>query len=199
MDEPDRLVCIVAGFVGRVQPFAGADENAGGDRVGQAASLGQLAKKRTQWLAVDPLHHLVEQAAFFAKVEDLHDVGMADARGQGGLVQEHLLESSVVGQRREDGLDGHDPLEASGAFEPGSPDGGHASLSHRHQKLVTAQKSAYMKLVEGLHPCRSAAAWCHIPAGSDTQNHLYPSRRPYANIPPHGEAVERRGPPVTEK
>jgi len=91
-------------------------------------------------LAAHVLHREVERAADLADVEHLHDVGVHEAAGDFGLVQEHVdrlmpaLEQLAL-----------DPLERDGLLEPAEPDLlreehlGHAACGQPANDLVLAE------------------------------------------------------------
>ena len=77
--------------------------------------------------------------ALLAEIGDLDHVRVADLRGEGGLVQKHLLELSVFTQLREHGFYCDDLLKAARAFDPRSPDHRHAACCNRQQQLVSPE------------------------------------------------------------
>ncbi len=95
------MPCSFLQLVRGVEPAADLrhDPQDGALRQGHAALL-QDALHRRKRVAVDVLHHEVGRLVLLADVEDLRDVRVLDARGDAGLVEEHLLEVRVRGVLR---------------------------------------------------------------------------------------------------
>ena len=89
-------------------------------------------------LAVDPLHHDVEDLVLLAEVEDLGDVGVVDLGGERRLVEEHLLELRVLAERRQHRLDGHGLVEAARTPLARGPHRRHAPLRDRERGARSA-------------------------------------------------------------
>ncbi len=146
--ETERLAVVVAELVRCVQSATYLAGDAHGCRERHPPLPRGCAQDQVERLAVDPLHHEVEQTVLLAQVQDLRHVRMADARSQRGFVEEHLLEAWVVADRRQQGLDGDDLLEAARALEPGRPDRAHAALGDRQQQLVATEQMARLDVAE---------------------------------------------------
>ncbi len=113
------------------------------------------AVQRRQRVAVDVLHHEVGDVVLLSDVEDLGDVRVLDARRDVGLVEEHALEALVVGEPREDGLDGDQLLEPVLARLAGHPHLGHPALRDGAEQLVAIQLEARCE-------CRAVRLHRHI-------------------------------------
>jgi hypothetical protein len=106
-----RMFC--GEFVSRVQPARGVGQEA--QRHARRKREPHLRRELAhlgERVAVDPLHHDVEDLLLFAEVEDLRDVRVLDARRDARLVEEHLLEARVAAELRSDGLHREELLEA---------------------------------------------------------------------------------------
>ena len=119
----------------------GADLRRQGGREGDAelaTALAELPERR----AVDVLHR--EEVALIvpAKVEDLHDVGVVQPRGQAGLGDEHLHELLVVAEERPHDLDDHVFGEAFGAHGAGQVDLGHPAFGELLLHQIPANRCA---------------------------------------------------------
>src|SRR5438309_2009592 len=104
-----------------------------------SSSNGSLSRDLRERLAVDELHHDVEDAVLLAEIEDVRDVRMLDARRDARLVEEHLLKARVVAELGLDRLDGVELLEVTLAAQPREPHGGHAAGRNGTQKLVSIE------------------------------------------------------------
>ena len=83
-------------------------------------------RQRAQVRALDEAHREIEHALGLAGLEDRHDVGMVDRRGELSLGLEALAEVAVAGEL------GRDHLQGDGPVEPelqGAVDDSHASLT----------------------------------------------------------------------
>src|SRR5690606_39880098 len=85
----------------------------------------------SQRLAVDELHRVIEDASILTDLEDPRDVLVVDLRRDPRLVAEHVAELAIVLVRREDGLQGDQPLEPVLARDARGPDRAHAALRGR--------------------------------------------------------------------
>lgn len=118
---------------------AGADLHRDAHGHGQQdATLGRcFLHQDVERFTVDPLHHEIQNTVLLAEIHDLGDVRVADPGGEGGLVEEHLLELRIFHHFGPHGLDGDQLLETARTFEARDPDHGHAARSDRHQQLVS--------------------------------------------------------------
>jgi hypothetical protein len=80
--DAERLALRVLRFVRGVQSLAGLDDEMHGDGDRNAADFSRRSHDEIERLAVDPLHHEVEQSRLLAEVERLRDVRMPYLRGE---------------------------------------------------------------------------------------------------------------------
>jgi hypothetical protein len=73
----------------------------GGHRL---SALGGSADDLGPGRPLDELHRHVELATLFSEVEDLHQIGVRELRGETRLVDEHRDEFGVGGELRQDAL-----------------------------------------------------------------------------------------------
>jgi hypothetical protein len=149
VDEADELAVVAAQLVRRVKPGAHLPGNAEREHERDAARGAALAHEQVERLAVDPLHHLVRHPALLAEIEDLGDVGVADPRYEGPLVEEHLLEIRIVAELRAHELHRDDlpdgPLHARG------PHGRHTAEREGHEELIAPERMACADVSYGAH------------------------------------------------
>src|SRR5450432_1613589 len=151
MNHVEQATRLVAQLVCGMQPLAHLHGDANADRQGNAASLVGGFHEHAERLAIHPLHDQEQNAVLFSEVEDLGDVGVADARGERRLVEKHLLEQRIVADRGQHRLDGDDLLKPSGPLHAGRPDRGHPAAGDRHQELVPAKHVAGTDIAEDFH------------------------------------------------
>ncbi len=149
MDEVDEVAVVVAELVRRVQAGAGLRGDAEDHRQRHPADGARGLEDDAEVLALDPLHDEVEDVVLLAEVEDLRHVGVADARRDAGLVEEHLLEVRIVGDVGQHRLDGDELLEAAGAHQARGPHRGHPAAGDRRQDLVATERARRADLVDG--------------------------------------------------
>ena len=115
MDDAERFP-VAFELVGRVQTGAGVREDPHDDphRDRLARALHHVAED-VERPPGDVLHHQVEDVVDLAELEDADDVRVVDARGELGLVEEHLLERRIGPQLDADRLDGDARLEPARA------------------------------------------------------------------------------------
>ena len=101
--------------------------------------------------ALDVVHDEVEAVVALADVHDRNGVRMVDARGDAGLVEEHVDELALFGEVRVHHLDGVEPLEPAGAGEPREPDAPHAAAREQRDELVAVEHAAGGHRVDVAH------------------------------------------------
>ena len=149
MDQPKRLPVLILQLVGGMQSSAGLHRDPDPDRHRDSAARRGRVHDHVQRLTFHPLHHDVEDLVLFPQIENFDHVRMPDARGQRGLVEEHLLEFGIVAHAGQHGLHRHELLESAVAFETRRPDHGHAAARERNQELVAAQGAVRQKVDGG--------------------------------------------------
>ena len=138
MDDVQRLALLVARLVRCVQPLQHAgDDGADHGQRDRRARRPHVLEDAGERLAMDVLHHQEQLVLVADDVDRRHDVGVADARGEAGLVDQHGDELRIARQVRVQPLDGDDTGEAALASQPPEPDGGHAARRELTEKLVT--------------------------------------------------------------
>jgi hypothetical protein len=150
--ELERDVVLVFELVRGVEALAGLHDDADRDSLRDLRLVlaGRLVEDAER-LAVDPLHDEVEDLVLLAEVEDLGHVGVVDASRERGLVEEHLLELRVLGERRQHRLDGDGLLEPARALLAGRPNGRHPALRDWDEELVTTEHHPRNKLIVRAH------------------------------------------------
>jgi len=97
-----------------VEPFEHRDSDGDGDAGGHAGAFEQAQHVRHRRPG-DVLHDDEQLGAFERDVERRHDVGVANARREAGLVEQHRCESRVLRELRVQPLDGDHAGEPGGA------------------------------------------------------------------------------------
>jgi hypothetical protein len=116
----------------------------GGDLRGAVGVEPALVRDQLgQALALDVLHDDEVRAVGLAPVVDADDVGVVQRRGRLGLAPEPLDEAGVGGQRREQHLDRHGPVEH---LVTGQVDLGHAAAPEPPVQLVTPVEDDWPRL-----------------------------------------------------
>jgi len=142
MDQPQRRVVLPFQLVSSVEAGARLDDDLRGHREGhRAAAIDVVIEDGTDAQAVDVLHGDVIGLLVFIDVEDLHHVRVVDDRGEPRFLEEHLHESPLVGQRRQDAFEDDPAREAADALLTGEVDLGHTSLGEGFDDLVLADPS----------------------------------------------------------
>nr|WP_237244589.1 hypothetical protein [Sorangium cellulosum] len=149
MDEADELAVAAAQLVRRVQAERRLGDDAERDRERDAAARLALAENEVERLAVDELHHLIEDAVLLARIDGLRDVRVVDLRDERGLVQEHRLEVGVVAQLGAQQLDGDDPRELTARSS--GPHRGHAPERDGDEELIATERVASAYFSHGAH------------------------------------------------
>ena len=132
VDDPQRrLVLLVGQLVGVGDPFADLHDDVERVRDGDPlADPPAPVEDRLEVDAVDELHDDEVRVLGVPDVEHLHDVRVLERERQPRLVQEHGHELLVLGQRREDALDGDVLLEPAHRLGDATENLRHAAGGH---------------------------------------------------------------------
>src|SRR5438132_1470681 len=118
MDDAEEIPFAVAELVRGVEPGTDVGHRSEQDPQGNPlAAFVDESIELLQRIALDPLHDDVRNAFVLAEIDHLRDVRVDDARGDTGLVEEHLVEGDVLDQVRKDRLDREELLETASTFE----------------------------------------------------------------------------------
>ncbi len=192
MDEVQLAPLRVALVVGVVQPLADLHHHPAGHRHRQrVAAAAHAVEDRAQVAAVHVLQRDEEASLDLTEVEDLRDVRVLKLHGDLRLVDEHRDELFVLGDVRQDALDGQQALEALHPECLRLEDLGHASDVDPFQEVVLPEGDG---LLQGPHI-------------TDEFSQLQPNFRHYsklfwsARLPkkPASRPLQRRGAPRTER
>ena len=113
MDEIERPTHAVGRFVRVREALESAREHVAGDaRVGRRAPLALALPEDAQVTPVDVVEHEEALAIDAAEIVNGGDVRVRELHRDLRLVDEHRDELFVLGEMREDALDGEDALEA---------------------------------------------------------------------------------------
>jgi hypothetical protein len=151
VDDLERHAVQVAHAVGVMQAQAGVHDHAQRRCPAQLAArlvdaLDQLRDGRPGDILHDHGQRLVDQP----DVEHVDEVGMVEARPEPRLVVEHLHEGLVVGPVRQDGLEGHQPVEDSRASLDGEVDLGHSPGGDLpHQDVIAEPFAEQHRVLRG--------------------------------------------------
>jgi len=104
-----------------------------------AAALFRPAHQEAERLAVDPLHHQVEQALVLAQLHGVHDVGVLHQRSDARFFGEHRFQSRAIALAGEQRLHGDELVEAARALQTAQPDLPHAASRDCDEQLVSPQ------------------------------------------------------------
>ena len=160
VDDAEALALGVLELVRRVEAGAGLGHDPQRDaRRERGAALEREAVDLREGVAVDVLHHEVEDVVLLAELEDLRDVRMDDPRGDARLVEEHLLEVRFGDELGLDRLDREQLLEAALAAKARKPDARHAARRDRAEQLVAIEPIAWdERALRGFHG--TVASYC---------------------------------------
>ena len=135
--RPARLR--VEQLVGIGQALANFVDDVQGGRDGQAlADASTPFEQALQIDAVHVLHDDEERVIRVADVEDLNDVSVLQRQGEPRLVEKHGHELLVLGQRRQDALDGDVLLEPLQRLRDPPKDLGHAARGYPLGDAISA-------------------------------------------------------------
>ena len=146
----EELVLLVAQLVRCVEAGQRVEQDAQGNRLGQALTLrGCAGQEAGQRVPLHVLHH--EEVAVLARadVEDGDHVGVVNARGEACLVHEHVDELLLAGQVRMQALDRDEALEAAHAADSPEEDRGHATRRELADEFVTIEPLAHVEELDG--------------------------------------------------
>jgi hypothetical protein len=93
-------------------------------------------------LAVDVLHGEVRGAVLFPDVVDVHDVGIAQGRGEPGLVEKLGHERGIARELRDQTLDQHQLLEPGRRPRSRQVQLGHPACGQQADQLVPPHRGA---------------------------------------------------------
>jgi hypothetical protein len=96
-------------------------------------------------MASHVFHRQVISIVVLIEVEDLHQVGVIELRGQPRFGNEHLNEAWVVGEKRANALDHHFFFEALGPPRRAEVDLGHAALGDLSADHVFSHRGARLE------------------------------------------------------
>jgi hypothetical protein len=128
MDETENLSGLPSKLVRCVQSISGvcADTRSKLGSDGRSPLLG-TAHDLPQWLAMEVLHRNPIGVVILSKVEHLGDIGVVDARGDAGLVEEHVHELVIFDEMGMDALNGDPLLKATRAVHSSEMHARHAA------------------------------------------------------------------------
>ncbi len=142
MDDAQRVAVIVRELVGGVQPREHIGEDA--YRHVHRHALSALDRARDEvreGVALHVLHDDVVALLARPDLEDGHDVGVVDPRGEARLLQEHLDELGLAREVRVQALDPDEALKAARAGEATEVHGRHPSGRELRDELETVEPS----------------------------------------------------------
>ena len=142
MNDAERASVVVGQLVSGVQTRARVGNDARDDPRVDRLGLAARAEHARERIAVDPLHDQVERVLLLAELVDLADVWMVYAGRDARLVEEHPLELRLLGEVREDGLDGDELLEPALPVQTRRPHAGHAATGDGNEQLVATEARA---------------------------------------------------------
>ena len=148
VDEAEELSVLSAELVGRVEAVRRVCAHAGRELHGDAlASLLHAAHDLAEGLAVEVLHGDPVGVVVLAEIEDLRDVRVVDARGDAGLVEEHVDELIVLDEVRVDALDRDPLLKAAGPVHAGQVHARHAAYADLVDDAVATEEEGPRRLL----------------------------------------------------
>ncbi len=125
VNEVQRLALERAQGMGIVKPGAGVGDERGGERRQQGTFVQIEAGAQVE--PVDELQGHEQLAVELAAVEHAHHVGVVEARGEAGLIEEHVAQPRVFGEVGVHALEHDVGVAVPRSERLGEPDLGHAT------------------------------------------------------------------------
>ena len=139
VDHREGRACLVVHGVSVLERVGDARPEEREDLVRERdASLPARVSHSEERLAPEELHGQKEAALVRAELEDPHDVGMDEARGDARFVEKHRHELVVSAVLRPDDLEGHQVVRRIGRAP--EVDMRHAATGDGREHLVTAER-----------------------------------------------------------
>ena len=113
-----------------------------------------LPQQRAQGAALDEFHHEVVMPVGLGDVDRLDDVGMIEAGGGAGFLQESLDEDGVLGELAGEHLDGDDAVHADLV---GAVDGAHAAARDLRAQMIAGDLDRLFRVGTGHGPSQNNA------------------------------------------
>ena len=149
VDDVEIFAIWIFGAVGKVEAL----EHLHGDKQHDMKrqfnlQIGATGEDVEQVLAVDELHGDVILFFDLAEVEDLYDVGVIEAHGNFGFVDEHINELFIIDELGQDELDGKLFLEARSTEGLGTQDFSHPADADFVEQDVTTERGTFSSQID---------------------------------------------------